>query len=332
MATESPNQPRPPEAERQGHRAPFRSAALLVVGVALAAYLAAGFYFVQPDERAVVRRFGRVVEPRQVPPGLHYAWPWPISRVDKETTKVRRVTVGLDPEARAAIAAGDIVAQTQSIRTDVFTGDVNIVKATMVVQYQITDVDQYVTRTADPDELVRLAVLAVTLETLGGYAIDDALTEGKARIQNTTRERAQAMLQRYGCGITLSDVTLESIEPPHAINDAFRDVASAKKDCETKVDEAESFVNDILPKARGRAHEMKAEAGSYRQRRIKRARGEADRFLAVYHEYVKAPEVTRTRLLLKTLAQVFDKAETYVFTPNTEGPPLRITIGESGVD
>lgn len=324
MAKPTHDNPKPPADER-GRRGVLTFG---VFALALLAYLATGFNFVQPDERAVVRRFGRIVEP-QGQPGLHYVWPWPVGRIDKpKTTEVKRVTIGLDPETRSAIAAGDIVAQSQSTSTDVFTGDVNIVKATMVAQYQITEADRYVTRTASPDELVRIAVESVMVETLGGYSIDVALTEGKALIQNATRQRAQDMLERYECGITLREVTLESVEPPHAIADAFRDVASAKKDQERAVDQAESFANTILPKARGRAFEMLAEARSYREKRVQEARGAADRFRAIHAEYVKAPLVTRTRLLLDTLARVYERAETYVFTPNREGPPLRITISD----
>ncbi len=306
----------------------------IVAGVLLAAlgYLASGFYFVQPDERAVVRRFGRVIEP-QGRPGLHWAWPAPIGQVDKpQTEEVKRVTVGITPETRAAIAAGDLIAASQSAATDVFTGDVNIVKATMVAQYQINAADKYVLRAAEPDRLVKLAVRAVMIESIGGYSIDEALAERKAEIQNTTRERAQDMLDRYGTGITLVAVDLESIEPPYAIADAFRDVASAKKDQEKQIDQAESYANQIIPTARGRAYELTTDAASYRQRRVQHARGDADAFRSVHAEYVKAPLVTRTRLLLGTLTQIVKQAETYVLPPAGDGPPLRLTIGRSGVN
>lgn len=301
--------------------------------MALAAYVASGFFFVQPDERAVIRRFGRITE-ASAEPGLHFAWPWPIGRYDKPRTRaVKRVTVGFDPQTRAAIAAGDLVAAAQSPETDVFTGDVNIVKATMVAQYQISAADVYLTRTTQPDQLVELAVQAVMVEELGGHSIESALTSAKAEIQNVTRERAQAMLDAYGCGIILVGVDLESIEPPYAIADAFRDVASAKKDWEKQVDQAESYANQIIPRARGRAFELRADADSYRSRRVEEARGDADAFRALQSEYVKAPLVTRTRLLLDTLGQVVERARTYVLPPESdEAAPLKITIGQSGVN
>ncbi len=289
-------------------------------------YFASGFYFVQPDERAVVRRFGKIVD-KQAQPGLHYAWPTPIGRVDKpRTTEIKRVTVGIPPAMKAAIAAGDIVARGESDETDVFTGDVNIVKATMVATYQITEVDKYITKTVNADLLVELAVQSVMIETLGGHSIDDALAQGKADIQNTTALRAQDMLDAYDSGITLVAVNIESIEPPYAINDAFRDVASAKKDRERTIDEARAFANSILPKAAATAYGIEEEAKSYAEEVRRRAIGETDRFLAVQAQYAENPAVTRNRLLLSTFTFVMEQAEVFVYTPNQNGPPLRITV------
>ncbi|HRX86835.1 MAG TPA: FtsH protease activity modulator HflK [Phycisphaerae bacterium] len=326
------NNPKPrPAPDARGSRYGRWVALLVTLGVA--GYVASGFFFVQPDERAVIRRFGRIVE-AQAEPGLHFAWPWPIGRFDKPRTReVKRITVGFDPQTRAAIAAGDLVAAAQSPESDVFTGDVNIVKATMVAQYQISAPDDYLTRTVDPDWLVKLAVQAVMIEELGTHSIESALTSAKAEIQNVTRERAQAMLDTYGCGIILVGVDLESIEPPYAIADAFRDVSSAKKDREKQIDQAESYANQIVPRAYGRASELHADAESYRSRRVEEARGDADAFLALRAQYTKAPLVTRTRLLLDTLAKVVEQAQTYVLPPESdEGAPMKLTIGQSGVN
>jgi membrane protease subunit HflK len=322
-STKPQNNPRPRPG---GSGAWTRRIVVAVIVLAVVAWFAAGFYFVQPDERAVVRRFGRIIEPKGLP-GLHWNWPWPVGRVDKpKTTEVRRVTVGLDPATRSAIAAGDLAARTDSLLTDIFTGDVNIVKATMIAQYQVDEPARYLTQTAEPDRLVELAVQSIMVDTIGGYAVEDALTEAKARIQNTTWERAQETLRRYGCGITLLSVDLESIEPPAAIADAFRDVASAKKDREKAIDEAQSTANSIVAKARGLAGETISGAEGYRDRRVNKARGDTERFSSIYTEYRKAPLVTQTRLLLDTLATVFNDAETYVFEPNKSGPPMRMTI------
>ena len=325
MASPNHKSTKSPKAEPAGGGW-LRRVIVAVVVLAVIGYFAAGFYFVQPDERAVVRRFGRIIEPKQSP-GLHWNWPWPVGWVDKpKTTEVRRVTVGLDPETRSAIAAGDLTARTDSLLTDVFTGDVNIVKATMIAQYSIDEPASYLTETAEPDRLVELAVQAIMAETIGGYPVEEALTEAKAQIQNATWERAQETLRRYGCGITLLSVDLESIEPPAAIADAFRDVASAKKDREKSIDEAQSTANSIIARARGMADEIISGAEGYRDRRVNKARGETERFSSIYAEYRKAPLVTQTRLLLDSLAGVFDAAETYVFDPNQDGPPLRMTI------
>ncbi|MBN2447989.1 MAG: hypothetical protein JXO22_14755, partial [Phycisphaerae bacterium] len=196
---------------------------LTAVIVLLAAYAASGFYFIQPEELGVVRWFGRAPEwSRRVPPGLHYALPWPFCRVDQPTTsEVRRVYVGLLPERREAIARGEVASLTASPVSDMLTGDVNILKITMVVQYQVIDPAAYLFVAEDPDKLVRDTVQAELIDALAVLPVDAALTVAKSELQRLTRERAQAVLERYGCGVLLTDTTLEAIDPPRAIIAAF---------------------------------------------------------------------------------------------------------------
>lgn len=313
-------QPRP----KADHR--LRIALPILLVAAVCAYAATGVFVIQPDQRGVVRRFGRIVE-RGAPPGVHYALPAPFGRVDKpKTTEIKRAVVGQNPDDRAAIAAGDVVARGQSLKTDVFTGDVNIVKTTLIAQYRITAPDKYLTATADPTRLVKNAVQSVLVETLGAMSVDEALTEGKAVVENVTRTRAQRMLDRYASGITLSSVSLESIEPPFAINDAFKDVASAKKDRERDIDEAHAFADTVVRRARGAAAEILADARGYRDVRIGQARGATQRFGSLLAEYKKAPEVTRVRMVMDTLADIMGRARVFVLSDKGNGPPTRLTI------
>lgn len=304
---------------------------LIGAGLLLAVvYFASGVYFVQPDERGVVRWFGRVPQAyRKVPPGLHYALPRPFCRVDRpKTTEVRRVYVGLMPEQREAIARGGLEAMTASRISDTLTGDVNILKVTMVVQYQVFDAARYLFGAVDPDRLVGSTVQGVFIDLLAGLPVDEALTIAKTKLQADTLSQAQELLDRYGCGVRLVGANLESIEPPLAILPAFQDVVSAKKDGERAVERAAAESNRILPRARGEAAKTREEAEAYRQARVSRARGESARFRSVLAEYSKNPEVFERRVLLQTLEAVLPKVRTYVLDYETGDPPTRVRIIE----
>ena len=309
----------------------LRNVILALLGI-LVVYALFGFYFVQPDERGVVRWFGRVPESQQVPPhgvgpGLHYAPPWPICRLDvPKATVVRRVFVGMLPEQREAIAQGDTEAMRASPKSDVFTGDVNILKVTMAVQYKLADPVAYLFASADPDKLVRVAVQGVLIEELAELPVDEALTVAKAKLENDTYGRAQSLLDAYGCGVQLVATNLESIEPPRAIASAFKDVVGAKKDGEKAVDEAIAEANRILPRARGDAAQVLEEARAYYQTRVSRARGETDRFLNLLAEYRRAPGVTGDRLRLQTFERVLAKVRKIIVDSKPGEKPTRIRI------
>ena len=321
-----------PASSNRGDKPSARGVVRRVVGVlvvlALAGYAALGIYVVGPDERGVVRRFGKIVR-RNVTPGIGYAFPWPIDRVDTPTTtEVRRVTVGLDPKDAEAIAMGDLAAISRSRESDMLTGDENILKVTMVVQYKIGDAAQYLTGVDDPDELVRTTVLAILVDLLGSLSVDDALTIAKGAMQTQTSLLAQQRLDAYGCGVIIVASDLQAVDPPLAVLDAFKDVASAKKDQERLRDQAVAYRNSILPQARGRAEEIVQEAEGYRLSLVNRARGKADRFLAILEEYTKAPEITRERLLLQTMEEILPKMKTYILDSKPNEPVTRIRLVE----
>ena len=325
-----PQPANPPASERRTGR---RTALIAGLSAALlAAYLLSGFYFVQPDERGVVRWFGVAPEsqlrpPYGVGPGLHYALPWPLCRVDRpKTTEIRQVTVGMTPELKAAIDRGEIWAMRASPAGDVFTGDVNILKVTMIVHYQVANPTAYLFGTNDPDEFVRLTVQSVLIKELAKLTVDEALTSAKARIENETREQSQIRLDMYHCGVRLVETNLESLEPPRAIDAAFKDVVSAKKDGEREIDRAVAETNRILPRARGDAAKMLEEAQAYAQERIRGAQGAAASFLSVLAEYQQAPRVTADRLRLQTFEKILAKVRKVIVDDKPGEPPTRVKI------
>lgn len=324
-------QPSPPDRSSRPRRRRLTGVVLALL-VALAVYAAAGFYFVQPDERGVVRWFGRVSESQRRPPfgvgpGVHYAPLWPFCRVDRpKTTEVRRVFIGMQPELREAIAQGETWAMRESPASDVFTGDVNILKVTMAVQYQVADPVAYLFATEDPDRLVYVTVQGVLIEELAELPVDQALTAAKSKLEHDTRARAQALLDGYGCGVQLVATNLESIEPPRAIVSAFQDVVSAKKDGERVKDRAVAEANRILPRARGDAAKIFEEAWAYYQTRVSRARGETDRFLNLLAEYRRAPGVTADRLRLQTFEKVLARVRKVIVDNKPGEPPTNLRI------
>ena len=308
--------------------------AVLALLAALIVYALSGFYFVQPDERGVVRWFGRVPEglrkpPHGVGPGLHYAPPWPVCQVDvPKTTVLRRVFVGMTPEQRGAIMRGDVNAMRASPSSDVFTSDVNILKVTMAVQYKLLNPVAYLFATEDPDELIRVTVQSVLIEELAKLPVDQALTAAKSKLENDTRQRAQRLLDEgsYGCGVQLVATNLESIEPPRAVVNAFKDVVSAKKDGERAVDKAKAEANRILPRARGDAAQVLEESRAYYQTRVSRALGETDRFLNLLAEYRLAPGVTADRLRLQTFEKALARVRKVILDTKPGEKPIRIRI------
>lgn len=310
----------------------LRGGAAILAVAALGAYLASGFYFVQPDERAVVRWLGRVPDSQRLPPygvgpGLHYAAPWPLCRVDRpKTTEIRRVFVGLPPEARDAIARGELWAMQASPASDVLTGDVNILKITMAVQYQVADPVSYVLSVEAPERLIHGAVQGVLIERLASLPVDQALTAAKARIEHETLTRAQALLDRYECGVRLVATNIQTIEPPDAIAAAFNDVVSAKKDGERAVDRAVAERNRVLPRARGEAAQRLEEAHGYANARVSRAHGESDRFVSLLEEYHRSPQLLMDRLRIQTFERVVSRMRVYLLDNRPGEPPARLRI------
>jgi len=283
----------------------------LILLLLLLAYLASGIFIVAPDERAVVLRFGKAV--REEGPGPHYRFPVPIEREIKvPVTKIRKEEIGF-----RTVSPGPPARYNQIDREALMlTGDNNIVELDFIVQYRIKQTPNgttdYLFNVSDPRQAVRDAAEAAMREVIGASKIDDALTEGKDRIQNDAEQLLQQVLDDYGAGIEIVTVKLQDVDPPEAVNDAFKDVISAEQDKERMINEARGYANDIVPKARGQAAQMLNEAQAYAQEVVRDAEGAADRFIAVYEEYAKAKEVTKRRLYLETMERVLARADKIV--------------------
>ena len=272
--------------------------ALLLV---LLVWMFSGFYRVQPDEQGVVLRFGAWVNTTQ--PGLNYHLPTPIESVmTPKVTRVNRIDVGFrsaGEEFGRTSAVSDVAAESLML-----TGDENIVDIDFSVFWVIKDAGNYLFNIDRPEITVKAVAESAMREVIGRTPIQSALTEGRQQIEIQTQELIQRTLDEYGAGIELTQVKMQAVDPPGAVIDSFRDVQAAEADRVRAQNEAETYANDIIPRARGEAARIEQEAEAYKRQKIAESEGEAQRFLAVYNEYVQAPEVTSRRLYLETMEDV----------------------------
>jgi membrane protease subunit HflK len=288
----------------------------LLGAVAIAGYASTGFYAVNADEHAVVRRFGAI--DARMGPGIHYRLPWPVDRVDVvKSTSVMKIGVGFVlPEKDSDTMTG----------VELLTGDTNILSVALVVQYVIRNPSDYLFEVDRPQALVGTLAESVLTETVVGMPIDEVLTTGRLAIQARVKLRTQEMLDRYRSGVQIASVNIMSITLDKSVAQAFQDVADALADREKAQNEARAYANDQLPKARGEAHTKVSDAQSYRQQRIAEAVGNADRFQALLKEYEKAPEVTRSRLYLDSMERIMPKVKMYVIDSQGGRVPVNLRV------
>ena len=290
---------------------------------ALALWMLSGIYIVQTDRQAVVTRFGAVVEPR-VYPGVHYALPWPIERVWKlKVRQLQRLVIGGE-------AADMVLGRTQPLASQFLTGDQNIIQMRVVVQYSVGAPADYLFRTQNPAETAKAAVETELVRRIGRSEVDAILTTEKLAIQDAVRAAAQRQLDAYAAGVELATVNIESVTAPPEAADAFRDVASARADTARIVSEAQSYANDLLPRARGEATQLMESAEAYRTSRVNEATGDADRFTAVASEYAKAPEVTAGRYYIEAMEQILPKIRKLIVDGNGNVDLSIIERGNAG--
>src|SRR5215475_676970 len=297
--------------QRQSPKAPF-----VVVGViglvVLLVWLATGFYVVGPGEQGVVRRFGKEVS--RTSSGLRYHLPVPIERVEVvNLAVVRRVEVGFRSDPRYRVVPQEAL---------MLTGDENIVDAQAIVQYRVKDPGQYLFRVRDPDQSLRDSTEVALRSVVGRTTIDEAMTVGRVRIQDSARDFLQQLLDTYHSGLVVTELKLQVVDPPEQVKDAFHEVVRAREDRERLINEALGYQEDVIPKARGQGEQMVRAAEAYKAQRVIRAEGDAAKFVTILKEYERAQEVTEQRLYLETLQRVLPKAQKIVISPQLEGGVL----------
>ncbi|MEZ5930522.1 MAG: FtsH protease activity modulator HflK [Alphaproteobacteria bacterium] len=289
---------------------------IIIPLVLLGLWLASGIYRVQQEEEGVVLRFGKQVAVRE--PGLHWHWPSPIETVlTPKVTRVNRVEVGFR-SVGGTLGRGETGREINN-ESLMLTGDENIVDINFVVLWYIDRPEDFLFKIRDPEITVKAVAESVMREIIGQTPFAEATTEARAQIENDAREQIQSILNEYGAGISVQEVQVQKVDPPDEVIDAFRDVQRAQADRERAQNEAETYQNDILPRARGDAVKMEQEAEAYAQEVVARADGDAQRFVAVYNEYAKAPDVTTRRLYLETMEDVLSNMNKVLIDGSASG-------------
>jgi membrane protease subunit HflK len=275
---------------------------LLIVLAAIVIWLLTGFFRVQPNQQAIQLIFGKPYG-GPVASGLHYNLPSPIGTVVVVNVQDQRRTVigsrgGAD---RSPYARG---ARGTSSENLMLTGDENIVDIEFAVLWQIKDVFHYAFAVRNGEENVRAAAEAAMREVIGKSNLQYAQTEGRTRIEQDTKDLLQRVLDEYGLGVQIAQVQLLRVDPPQEVIGAFRDVQAARADKEKSINEANTYRNQVLPRAKGEAEAIIQRAEGYKAQKVASAKGDVQRFNQVYEQYAKAKDITTERLYIEAIEDV----------------------------
>jgi membrane protease subunit HflK len=260
----------------------------LVFAGLLVAYMFKAVYTIQPDELGIELRFGKP-KTEISEPGLHFHY-WPIETYDVVNVSERQLNI----PARNSRAGAKLM----------LSGDQNIVEVEFVVLYQVAIPQDYLFKVAEPEALVQQVADSAMREVVGRRPAQDIFRDNRAVIAENVEKIVQATLDQYGTGIQINVINIEDVAPPPEVADAFDEVQRAEQDEDRFIEDANKYSNRKLGQARGEAAQIREDAAAYKNRVVEESKGEAQRFISVYDEYAKAPEVTRKRLFLETMETV----------------------------
>ncbi|MEY3134209.1 MAG: Modulator of FtsH protease HflK, partial [Pseudomonadota bacterium] len=308
-----PNRGQPNGTPPSGLPPVFRN---LGVGVILGAFvliwLGTGFFIVQEGQQAVITQFGKYKS--TVGAGFNWRLPYPMQKHELVfVTQIRSVDIGRD----------NVIKATGLRESAMLTEDENIVEIKFAVQYRLNDARAYLFESKNPTEAVVQAAETAVREVVGKMKMDSALAEERDQIAPRVRSLMQNILDRYKVGIEVVGINLQQggVRPPEQVQAAFDDVLKAGQERERAKNEAEAYANDVIPRAVGAASRLKEESQAYRERIVAQAEGDSQRFKAILPEYQKAPQVTRDRMYLDAMQQIYTNV-TKVVVDSKQGSNL----------
>jgi membrane protease subunit HflK len=292
---------------------------VLLLAAVIVIWAGSGFYRVQPDEEGVVLRFGAYSY--WTPPGLHWHLPWPIEAVELPTvTRINRTEIGYRSAPGGNVESGqDATGRDVLAESLMLTGDENIIDIDVAVFWRISDAAAFLFNTANPETLVRAVAESSMREVIGRTPIQPALGPMRGQIEADVLKQTQEILDRYKAGVEVTQVQLQKVDPPAAVIESFRDVQRANTDAERMRNEAESYRNDIVPRARGDAARIVAEGQGVKAASVAQATGQAQQFNSVYKAYQAAKDVTLRRMYLDTMEDVLAHSQPLVVDDKLKG-------------
>ena len=288
-------------------------------------WLASGFFIVQEGQTAVVTTFGRYSHTTL--PGFNWRWPYPIQGHEiVNMSQVRTAEIGYRGSVR----------NKQLKESLMLTDDENIIDIQFAVQYKLKNAAEWLFNNRDPDDSVRQVAETAIREIVGRSKMDFVLYEGREKVALDVSQRMQQILDRYKSGVQITNVTMQGVQPPEQVQAAFDDAVKAGQDRERLKNEGQAYANDVIPRASGAASRLLEEAEAYRSRVVANAEGDASRFTQVQEAYAKAPAITRDRMYIETMQQIFANT-TKVMVDAKSGSnllylPLDKLIQQSGSD
>ena len=273
--------------------------------VALLLWLSSGLYRVEPDEQGVELLFGQW-NGITTQPGLHYFFPTPIGKtISPKVERIRKINIGFrsgsDFGQPSSTALRDVIEESL-----ILTGDQNIADVDFTVLFKIKDAGHYLFQIRDPETTVKAMAESVMREVVGQQELQFLLTQGRQEVEQITRLKLQDIMDDYESGILIQSVQLQKVDPPSQVIDAFDEVQRARQDKTRLQNEAEAYLNRIVPNARGEAAKLVQEAIAYKEQVVKQAEGVAQNFIDVYESYKDTKDVTKRRIYLETLAEVLE--------------------------
>ena len=299
-------------------------AILAVVAIFLLVGALTCFYTVDDKQQAVVTTFGKVQD--IVEPGLHFKLPFGIQQVHKVDVNVyQKIELGYEtmPDGKEL---------TKTSESTMITGDYNIVNVDFFVEYKISDPVQYLFSSNDPELILRNLVQSQVRNVVGSSTVDAVLTDGKENIQMQVKDLVSEILMEYDIGLTLVDVRIQDAEPPtQEVIEAFKAVETAKQNAEAVVNQAKAYENAQIPAAQAEADKLIQNAEYLKQKRINEAKEQVAMFTAMYEEYAKNPDITRSRMYYEAISQILPDVKLFINTSSNEDVQMLLPL-ESLVD
>lgn len=284
-------------------------AILIVIVLLIVAF--GSFFQIEPEELGVITRFGKYV--RTVDPGLNMKIPFGETLYKVPVERQQKLEFGFRTTDTRTLETGYTKNHTKE-ESMMLTGDLNLADVEWVVQYRIDNAYNYLFKVKNPVSTLRDMSEAAMRQVVGDRTVNEVLTVGRTEVANKVQILVQNLSNEYSLGVKIDQVVLQDVNPPDAVKAAFNAVNQAQQERETLINEAESDYNKVVPKARGQAEETIQKAEGYAAERVNNAQGEVARFNDLYKEYIKAPEVTRTRIYLETMNKVLPNLGNKIIT------------------